>query len=276
MSPWEPDSTITRFNQSQPDTWHDLPAEFLRVLDYALQIAADTHGACDVTVGALVNLWGFGPATRYSDPHFQTPNIAALNEARAASGWQTLELDRTNRRVKQPGGLQLDCSAIAKGFAVDRLAHCLETRGIENYLVEIGGELRGAGVKPDGLPWWVALENPTDMTKAAPKSEFLIALNGLSVATSGDYRRSFEREGRRFCHSIDPRTGLPIRNDVASVTVIHPDCMTADAVSTALTVMGAQEGLAYAAERGIAARFLIRHGDGFTEHLTPSFAAMLQ
>jgi thiamine biosynthesis lipoprotein len=192
---------------------------------------------------------------------------------RQPCGWQRIEVDVPNRRARQPGGLALDFCAIAKGFAVDAVSRHLDARGVTDHLVEIGGELRGQGLKPDGMPWWVELESPEANAHGAART--LVALLGLSIATSGDYRRYFEQDGRRFAHTIDPRTGYPAAHALASVTVIHRDCMLADALSTALTVLGPQAGMDFAQRHALAARFLVRTPRGFDELTSPAFAAML-
>lgn len=282
MSTWEPTSNLSRFNAANAGAWHTLPEEFFSVLSYALQVARESDGAYDPTAGALVNLWGFGPTQPYSDAAFATPAADALQAARARCGWQSIELDATSRRARQPGGVYLDLSAIAKGFGVDQVARYLLLQGIDSFLVEVGGELRGEGVKPDGQPWWVALEQPlpdTLVSVAASSSaemETVAALYGWSIATSGDYRRYFEADDKRYSHTIDPRSGEPIQHGLASVTVLHRDCMAADAWSTALGVMGAVEGLAYADRLGLCALFLKRDEGCFTEHLSIPLAALLE
>lgn len=247
MSTWLPSSDISRFNSSDPGTWHELKPCFHTVLTAALDLADRTNGAYDPTIGALVQLWGFGSEGARSSP----PDAQAVGQVRDRSGWRRLEIDHERARVRQPGGLQLDLSSIAKGFGVDAVARCLECEGITSYLCEIGGELRGAGVKPDGQPWWVALESPP----GDGIGETLIALHGLSVATSGDYVRSYAQGGRTYGHTLDPRTGYPLEQAV-SVSVIAQDCMTADALATALSVLGAAEGLGFANRNGIVARFI--------------------
>lgn len=268
MSPWEPDSEVSRFNRGAPGSWHALSADFVAVLAFALQVAEDSGGACDPTAGALVELWGFGPSGRET---LAIPGAPAVAAARACCGHRRLTLDVAHWRVRQPGGVQLDFSAIAKGHAVDRVARVLSLHGLADHLVEIGGELRGTGMRPDGQPWWVALESPGE---GVP--ETLVALHGLSVATSGDTQRVFESGGRRFPHTVDPRTGWPIDHGLASVSVLHADCRVADAQSTAMTVLGLDEGLAYADAHGLAARFVRRRPDGgFDERVSAAFAAML-
>lgn len=276
MSTWEPDSDLSRFNRAPPDAWQALPAEFFTVLRCALLVAEASQGAYDPTAGALVDLWGFGPSRRFDAPGFQPVAGRALADAlaaaRATTGWQRLTLDEATRRARQTGGVAVDLSAIAKGYAVDLVARALCQQGCTNHLVEVGGELRGTGIKPDGQPWWVALERPPGL--AGDNSETLVALHGLSVATSGDYRRSFRADGQRLSHTIDPRTGWPVRHALASVTVLHADCMAADAWSTALTVLGPDEGLRCAHDLGLAALFLLRTADGMEERLSDALAAL--
>jgi thiamine biosynthesis lipoprotein len=276
MSPWEGDSDISRFNHAAAGSWHELPSAFFEVLSYALEVARDSGGACDPSAGALVNAWGFGPHGRHGEPGFEPPSSAAIEAARAVSGWQRLDVDAPARRVRQPGGMQLDLSAIAKGHAVDRVAAMLARRfGFDDSLVEVGGELRGSGIKPDGQPWWVVLETPPQAVDDDGAVQTRVALHGLSVATSGDYRRFFTRGDSRYPHTIDPRTGWPIAHGLALVTVLHESCMAADALSTALTVLGWDEGLAWAEQRGIAALFVARRPDGgLEERMSRAFAAL--
>lgn len=271
MSQWEEASLLSRYNRAACGTWYDLPAPFRTVLKCAQEIAAQTHGAFDPTLGALVDLWGFGPAPRRTAP----PAPQEIDAACARGGWQKLQFDISGLRLLQPGGLRLDFSGIAKGFAVDHVADALRHLGLCHFLVEIGGELRGEGVKPDGSPWWVALERPASLPPAAAWSETRVALHGLSIATSGDYRRSFESNGRHFSHTLDPRTGWPIANGVLSATVLHPSCMRADAYATALTVLGAEAALAFATEHNIAACLIRQTGAGVEEVLSPAFREML-
>lgn len=267
MSTWEPDSDLSRYNAAPAGSWWRLPAEFHQVLRCAVQAAADSEGAYDPTIGPLVNCWGFGPAPPRSEP----PSVAEIDAARMQVGWPRMQFDPESGKLQQPGGLYLDLSAIAKGFAVDQVFRRLQREGIAHCLVEVGGELRGLGCKADGSPWWVALERPRD----APQiPETLLALHGLSVATSGDYRKFFEHAGRRYAHTIDPRSGYPACNALASMTVVHPECMVADVLATILTVLGPEQGYDYAAERGIAALLMIREAEGFSERLTPALAAL--
>lgn len=272
MSHWEPGSDLSRFNRAPAGTWQALPAPFVEVLQVALSVAADSDGAYDPSAGALVDLWGFGAQDRHDEPGFQPPGDRAVAAARSQCGWQRLQLDAAGRRARQPGGLRLDLSAVAKGYAVDRVARHLDALGLQDHLVEVGGELRGTGLKPDGQPWWVQLE-----AVAGHAGETVLALHGLAVATSGDTRRFFQHGGMRCSHTLDPRSGRPITHGAARVTVLHRDCMAADALSTALTVLGLDAGLDWATQRGLAAVFVTRRADGgFDEHMTPACEALAQ
>lgn len=271
MSTWEPDSVISRFNRARPGAWIALPAEFSRVLHCALRVAEITGGALDPAAGRLVDLWGFGPERRYHQPGFSLPDAAALLQARSHGGWGHLEFDPHAMRLYQPGGLRLDLSAIAKGFAVDAVSEYLSAHDTAHHLVEIGGELRGSGMKPDGQPWWVDVEPGSDSRTTQTR----IALHDLSVATSGDYQQSFQVAGRHYSHTIDPRTGEPIDNGVTSVTVIHPACMEADAWSTALMVLGAGQGLPIAEKLGICAQISARTPGGVAEFRTSQFQSLI-
>ncbi len=278
MSHWEPESALSRFNRAAALSWQPLPDACCEVLAFALSVREQSGGAYDPCAGALVNLWGFGPNAGFADPLFCAAAASESGSAMARQRTPPVELDLVGKRALQPGGVQLDLSSVAKGYGVDGLARYLQQQGIEHYLVEVGGELRGAGTKPDGQPWWVALEQviPHDAHAADGVQDMVLALHGLAVATSGDYRRYFERDGVRYSHTLDPRTGLPIRHGLASVTVVHISCMAADAWSTALTVLGLEAGLALAERQGLAARFVARSASGLHEHLSGSMRSMLE
>ncbi|SDY70208.1 thiamine biosynthesis lipoprotein [Lysobacter sp. yr284] len=286
MSTWQADSDISRYNRAAAGSAHILPAPFAEVLHAALALAADTDGAYDPTIGPLADLWGFGPAGART----QAPATAPLAQARERVDWRRLRFDPATRELSQPGGAYLDFSSIAKGYGVDRVGDWLLAQGVADWLVEVGGELRAHGRKPDGSAWRIAVERPGREDEAAA----VIALDGLAIATSGDYRRYFEQSGvepsncgrsgaeragtaaggaRRYSHTLDPRTGAPIDNAVASVTVLHERCMHADALATALTVLGARAGFAYANRRQLAALFVLREGNGFVARTTPGFVA---
>jgi len=274
FSHWEPRSELSRLNAAPPGFWA-VSEPFWDLLNAALDLADDTDGAVDPTLGALVDLWGFGPPGPRPRDAFAAVTLPSEDEiaaARAVSGWNRLRLNREARAVQQPGGLRLDLSGIAKGHAVDRVSERLTSLGAVSHLVEIGGELRGAGVKPDGRPWWVELQQ----APGTPTPRTLAALFDLAVATSGDWVRRFEAGGRAYSHTLDGRTGRPVDNGLASVTVLADTAFYADAVATALTVMGPVEGPAWAGAMNVAAAFVGRDAEGvLTETVTPAFAAML-
>jgi thiamine biosynthesis lipoprotein len=258
MSHWLPDSLLCRFNAAPADTWAVLPPDFAAVMRTALELAERCSCAFDPTLGALVDLWGFGPVSVAAPP-----SDKAVDQARAQSGWQRTAFDPVTSRLRQPGGLQLDLSGIAKGYAVDAVTTLLTGYGIRNSLVEVGGELSGRGLKPDGEPWWVELENPG----AQQLAPFRVALHELAIATSGDYVRG--------PHNLDPATGRPATQGVISASVLHASAMHADAWASALTVLGPDAGLALAAREGLAARIVARTEQGLREVLSPALLEML-
>ncbi|TCS13988.1 FAD:protein FMN transferase [Caulobacter sp. BK020] len=266
MSPWEPLSDLSRYNRAAAGGWTALPPAFAQVLRAALEIAERTDGAFDPTLGALVDLWGFGPRPFSGAP----PRAQDLAGAQDAAGWRRVVMDGDS--LFQPGRLRLDLNGIAKGFAVDQVAAALDRAGVRSYLVEVGGELRGTGAKPDGQPWWVELERPPVANDGV---RTLVALHGLSVATSGDYRRFFEHGGRRYAHTLDPATAAPVAHPTVSVTVLDGSCLRADAYATALTVMAPEAALAFATVHGLAALILARGPAGLEERLSPALLAML-
>jgi len=251
MSHWRSDSCVSAYNRSTGGRRISLSTDFVRVIETAIAIARDSHGSFDPTIGQVIAYHGFGP-----DPAERCTDATSVGAALTAAGWRRLRLEEG--ALLQPGGLRLDLSGIAKGYAVDAIADLLGHRGIGNALVEIGGELVGRGVKPDGEPWWVDLEDPPGI--ALPP--FRIGLHGLAVATSGDYRRG--------AHTIDPRSGEPVSNGVRQVSVIDHSAMRADAWATALTVLGAEEGPRIAVQHGLAARIV-----GASEWLSPALRQML-
>lgn len=258
MSQWAPGSLLSRFNRAPAGTWFALPPDFATVVAAALEIARRSGGAFDPTFGRTASLLGYGP-----EAVICLPSAEALAAARATAGWERLDYDPGARRLRQPGGLWLDFSGIGKGYAVDAVADLLQAHGIEDALVEIGGELAGRGLRPDGQPWWVNLEAPPG--DASPPIR--IALHEAAIATSGDYVRG--------AHTIDPRTGRPLAPHVASVSVLHDRAMLADAWATALTVLGPEAGAALAEREGLAARTLTREGAAMSEWLSPELATMI-
>ena len=280
MSNWEPTSDLSRFNRTSG--WHDLKPDFFKVLTRALEIAALTDGAYDPTLGATVDALGFGPSSLSAhpdesrDPGPRAPEQAALDpgfrrDERSGASWKLIELDPTNSRAFQPGNASLDLSSIAKGHAVDLCAQALRDLAIPSFLMEIGGEFVGQGVKPDAQPWWVQLEL-SDIAPAPTEPPHTdLALVNLAVATSGDYIR--RRNG--VSHLLDGRTGQPVSNALSGVAVMHASCMDADAWATALFALGGAEGLATANAQGLAVIFSTRTLDGARSSLSAKAAEML-
>ncbi|QXZ10596.1 FAD:protein FMN transferase [Comamonas sp. Y33R10-2] len=259
MSNWEADSVISRFNQSKPGQVHLAPREFAHVLDAALHWAKLSGAAMDPSMGALVSLWGFGPRQNPLQPHQgQTPAVEVIERLLQTSGYQHLDWNAQTQQLRQPGGLELDFCGIAKGFAVDWAVQKLQAAGWAAGLLEIGGELRTWGQRPDERAWQVQLGAGNGTTDAA--QPLVVSIKDGAFATSGDLWHQFSVDGRRYSHTLDPRTGWPVTHDLASVTVFHPECMHADALATVLTVLGPQEGMDFARQHAIAA-VLISHAN---------------
>lgn len=259
LSHWRPDSAVSQFNRAAAGSWHGLPDDLAAVVAAALALAQDSGGAFDPALGALVNLWGFGP----EGPRDQPPDAAALAAARMRSGWQRLRYQADGQRLFQPGGVELDLSGIAKGHAVDRVAGLLDGAGITDYLVEIGGELRARGRGPRGRPWRVAVaaadpgQPPLAVVELPAAPAGRAAPAWPAIATSGGYHAGFEYGGRTWIHLLDPRTGVPVPACVLSVTVLAASAMQADALATAFSVLGPVQGLAHADARGLAVMMLV-------------------
>jgi len=268
MSTYRPDSELSRLNRHAADTPFALSPDAYAVFALAQEVAWRTGGVFDVTVGPVVDAWGFGPSKLNRIPSAQ--ELATLG---GRVGHRMLVLDpRAGAIRKARPDVSADLSGVAKGFAVDRAARALEALGFEDYLVEAGGEVRTRGLNPQHEPWRIGIERPDAVP---PVVDHVVPLGGLAMATSGDYRIYFEEAGRRYSHEIDPRTGAPIAHALASASVVAADCGFADAMSTALIVLGAERGYALALEQGIAAHFILRTPDGgFETRSTPAFAAL--
>jgi len=251
MSTYDVNSEISSFNRSAQITPFKLSSETTEVLAFSLQLARQTQGAFDPTVSPLVNLWGFGPVR--SDA--KIPPADAISRVRAEIGFDALALDATDNTLRSQLPRQLDLSAVAKGYAVDRLAAILIEAGLSHFLVEVGGELVAKGTKFEDVPWRVAIESPDPVNRGIFKA---LSLRDKAVATSGDYRNFFESNGQRYSHTLDPRTGSPVDHTTVSVTVLADTAMVADGWATALNVLGLDEGLKLANERGLAALFISR------------------
>jgi|SRR5699024_2082793 len=271
MSTYDPTSNISRYNTSEGGTWHPIPDEFATVLDAAFSLAADSDGAFDPTIGPLVNLWGFGPVARGE----KLPTAEAINEAMQKTGWQKVKRRAHGQEILQPGGIYLDLSAIAKGYAVDLLGEYLTDIGVKGWMVDIGGDLRTYGHKADGSKWRIAVERPVPGKR---EINSVLSLQNMAVATSGDYRNYYDTEQGQVSHTVDPRSGRTIQHGLASVTVLHESCMIADGLATLLTVLGPEEGLEFAKREGLAVLFIARDAtsQSFQEFSTPAFEYALQ
>lgn len=274
MSTYQKDSEISQFNQNiEANQPFVISADFAKVVQEAIRLNKVTEGALDVTVGPLVNLWGFGPDKRLN----KVPNAEQIAERAAIVGIDKFSLDMSREKptlTKSVKGLYLDLSSIAKGFGVDKLAEHLEQLGVNNYLVEIGGELRGKGNNLQGQPWRIAIEQPT---LAQGESVQIIApLHNLGMATSGNYRNYFEDEnGNRMSHIIDPSQLRPVSHNLASITVLAPTTMTADGLSTGLFVLGAEKALAIAEKEKLAVFLIIKKGDNFETQMSSEFQKLI-
>ena len=267
MSTYREDSELSRLNAAPAGRWVAVSDALLDLLKQAARIQTETAGAFDVTVGPLVNLWGFGPEARPDSP----PAEADIAQRMEWTGLRNFTFrDEPPAVRKRNTNAYIDLSAIAKGYGVDRVAEALLALGATDFLAEVGGELRAHGVNADGKPWQVAVETP----RAGPRSVALIVgLEDAGMATSGDYRNFFESQGRRYSHTLDPRTGRPVEHDLHSVSVLANTTAHADALATALLVMGPDEGLAYARAHDLAALFISGAPDAYTQAMTPAFSS---
>ena len=258
MSPWKPDSDLMRLNHAPVGDWVDLSPEILEVLDCAFEVRRLSAGAFDPCVGALVDAWGFGAAR-------DAPDAQAIRAARQSMPQAmnaNLELYRPGGRARKQVPLQIDLCGIAKGYAVDRMAHVLQQHGVRHALAALDGELRAIGGQASGAPWAVAIERPEAGRRAV---HGVLELEDLAVATSGDYRHYLDVGNARIAHTMDARRCAPVNNTVASVTVLARTCMHADAWATALLVAGPDEGPVMAQRMGLDVLFLLRRGEGLTE-----------
>lgn len=263
MSSYKADSDVVRFNtQAEIDRWFDVSQETAEVISLAQTVSEKTNGAFDITVGSAVALWGFGAAYNPLRAD-ELPDQAAIEASRATLGYQYLEVQLSPPCLRKHRALEIDLSAIAKGYVVDRLGEHLRLVGLENYLVEVGGELRASGFKSENKPWIVGIESPASSTTRRPIKA--LSLLNVAVATSGDYRNYYEHDGLRYSHTIDPATGQPVHNNLASVTVVDQNAARADAFATALMAMGFERAFDYAEAHNVAAYFIVREQNAFRE-----------
>ena len=267
MSTYIKDSELSRFNQWQSTEPFTLSPQTLYVMREAKRLGELSDGLLDVTVGPLVNLWGFGPQARPD----KRPTAEEVAAAREHTGLDKLFLGDSWAQKSDPQ-LYVDLSTIAKGYGVDRVAELLESQNIHNYLVEIGGEMRLSGQKANQQDWRIAIEKPVSSERAV---ERIITVGNNAIATSGDYRNYFEENGKRYSHLIDPSTGEPITHNLVSVTVVVPSSMTADGLATALNIMGKDKALQLAETEQLAVLLITKEADGFKEYTSSKFAKIV-
>jgi len=266
MSTYISDSELSLFNKLPAGSKVDVSTDLYQILEMAQAISVDSKGAYDITVGPLINLWGFGPDKKVT----KAPSDEQIAAIASRVGYQKLRLFG-GRSIQKDGNLYVDLSSIAKGYAVDRLASLVASKGYSAYLVEIGGELVTKGLKPGKQPWHIAVESPT----SGRVVQKIVRVDDVAVATSGDYRNYFEENGVRYSHIINTKTGKPITHNLASVTVLADNCALADALATAFLAMGVDAAYKYALSHNIEAFFILKSVDGFVEKLTPGFAARI-
>lgn len=269
MSSWLPDSEISRFNHFGSTDWFEVSPDTATVVAEAVRIGGVTGGALDVTLSPLIDLWGFGP----KNTHNRIPSDEEINSVLVGIGYQKLSVRQAPPAIKKENsGIQVQLAAVAKGFGVDKVADYLDSEGFSHYLVEIGGEVRARGKKPENKSWHIAVSTPDD----SGSYQKVLVIENVSVATSGDYHNYFEKDGVRFAHILDPTTGRPITHNLASITVVHNSCMTADALATGLYVLGPEKSYELALKENIPVFMIIRESGKFVEKYTPTFSKMLE
>ncbi len=256
MSTYDGESELSRFNRHQGTDWFSVSSDTAKVVQFALQMAVDSDGAFDPTVGPAVNLWGFGPEGRRVKP----PSDAEVAAVLPRIGYHNIEARTDPPAVrKKRADIYLDLSAVAKGFAVDEISLLLAKVGCADSLVVIGGEIHARGKKPGGTYWRIGIEEPDGEGKPVQRK---VQVENTAVGTSGDWQNAFTYEGVRYSHVIDPKTGKPVRHDLASVTVFSDKSIQTDAWATALLEMGDERGMAWCEQRGVAAMFFVRGENG--------------
>ncbi|WOZ78853.1 FAD:protein FMN transferase ApbE [Kosakonia sacchari] len=271
MSTWKDDSALMRFNHSTSTAPWPVSAAMADIVTTSLRVGEKTEGAMDITVGPLVNLWGFGPDKQ----PIKTPSQAQIDAAKARTGLAHLTvINRAGEQFLQKDlpELFVDLSTVGEGYAADHLAKLMEQEGIARYLVSVGGALASRGMNAQGQPWRVAIQKPTDRENVA---QAVVDINGHGISTSGSYRNYYELDGKRISHIIDPRSGRPIQHALVSVTVIAPTALEADAWDTGLMVLGTEQAKEVVKREGLAVFMIIKDGDGFRTWMSPQFSAFL-
>ncbi|ADO47764.1 FAD:protein FMN transferase ApbE [[Enterobacter] lignolyticus] len=271
LSTWKNNSALMQFNHSTSLSPWPVSEAMADIVTASLRIGAKTQGAMDITVGPLVNLWGFGPDKQ----PVKTPDRAQIDAARARTGLQHLTvINKSGGQYLQKdiADLFVDLSTVGEGYAADHLARLMEQEGISRYLVSVGGALVSRGMNADGKPWRVAIQKPTDRENAV---QAIVDINGHGISTSGSYRNYYELDGKRISHIIDPQTGHPIDHKLVSVTVIAPTALEADGWDTGLMVLGTEKAKQVVREQGLAVYMIFKEGDGFKTWMSPQFETFL-
>lgn len=271
LSTWKNDSALMRFNHATDTRPWPVSEAMADIVTLSLRIGAKTHGAMDITVGPLVNLWGFGPDKQ----PVATPDAQAIAVAKARTGLQHLQvINQSGRQFLQKDipDLFVDLSTVGEGYAADHLARLMEQEGISRYLVSVGGALVSRGMNGEGKPWRVAIQKPTDQENAV---QAIVDINGHGISTSGSYRNYYELDGKRISHVIDPQTGQPITHKLVSVTVIAPTALEADGWDTGLMVLGPEKAQQVVREQGLAVYMIVKEGEGFKTWMSPQFRTFL-
>lgn len=263
MSTYRADSDLSEFNRLPAGSCQTMPEPVLQLVRYGQQLAESSGGAFDLTIGPLLDVWGFGPHSRGR----VQPSAEQIEQARSRVGYQYLKIEQ-NQLCKEKA-LEVDLNSIAAGYTVDQVAERFQSLGIDSYMIEITGELKAAGKKPDGSAWRIAIEEPN--LEGQRIVQRILPIDGLGVNTSGDYRNYYEENGQRFSHTLDPNLAAPIQHKLAAVTVIDPSTLAADALGTLLLVLGPDAGKAYAELHQIAALFVSRVDDGFVTETSSAF-----
>ncbi|MFK7912556.1 MAG: FAD:protein FMN transferase [Pseudomonadales bacterium] len=278
MSNYDEQSDLSRINRAPVGEWQPLGADLYQVLDYAARVYELSAGAFDITVAPVLALWGFGPD---AGPLEQQPDPATLQEAARRVDGAAVRLRTEPAAVRREQDVMLDLSALAKGHGVDRVATRLEELGCEHFLVDIGGEVRAQGLSPQQRAWRVGVEVPDAQSRGSVAR--VVHLRNQAIATSGDYRNFIELAGseatdtpQRWSHTIDPRTAQPVRHTLASVSVLAATAMQADALATALNVLGPEAGYTLAQQQGLAVLFIERTAQGYQQRYTPAFEDALE
>ena len=268
LSPYNPNSIITRINHNEDTVLNE---HFTKVFTLAEKISQETEGAFDITVAPLVNAWGFG------FKHSIDIDPSVIDSLKSFVGYQKVRLEN-GKVVKDDKRVMLDCSAIAKGYGVDRVARLLDQKGVQHYMVDIGGEVVVKGKNPRMKTWRIGINKPIeDSLSINQELQTILEVTGVGMATSGNYRKFYYKDGKRYAHTIDPREGIPVQHNILSATVIAPDCTTADAYATAFMVMGLEQAKTFCEEHPELNAYLIcdGEGDGYEIYYTPGLESFI-